>query len=138
MAAMAPSRQQQQQRRLGMSAQSHRCQIRGAATLSTIAAEQVVGLATFEQRIGRERDAMAQRRQRDALDVVGRHEIAAFEQCDGARAAHQRQRAARAGALREPRPVARGAREAHRVVDDLPIDALARGDLLQARAPRAR
>ena len=75
-----------------------RAQMRGADTLSMTAPSRSSGLRPFEQRVGRERDAVAQGRQRDALDVVGRHEVAAFEQRHGARAAHQRQRAARARA----------------------------------------
>ena len=86
--------------------------------------QQIVGLAAFEQRIGRQRDTVTQRRQRDALDVIRRHEVAAIEQCDDTSGAHQRDRAARAGADRKSGPVARGAHDAHRVVDDTVIDAL--------------
>ena len=113
-------------------------QMRGAATLSMTPVSRSFGRAALEQRIGRERDAMAQRRQRDPLDVVRASRSRGLQQRHGARAAHQRERAARAGAERDARPLARRAHEAHRVVDDLLVDALPRGDLLQARRRRAR
>ena len=74
---------------------------------------------------------MPQRGQRDALDVVRRHEVAPRHQRDGAPAAHERERAARARAERQARPLARRTHDAHGVVDDLLVDALARDEPLQ-------
>jgi hypothetical protein len=73
---------------------------------------------------------VAQRRQRNALHVVGRDEVAAVDERCGTGAADECERAPRTAADDEPRPLAGGAREAHGVVDDLLVDALLRGGVL--------
>ena len=75
-----------------------RRQVRGAATLSMTAREQVIRLAAFEQGIRGQCNAMTQRRQRDALDVIGRHEVASVDQRDDSAARTS------ASAPREPAP----------------------------------
>ncbi len=50
--------------------------------------EKVGGFAAFEQCIGSERNAVAQSRQRDLLDVVRRHVVSAVEKRDHARGSH--------------------------------------------------
>src|SRR6186713_2344979 len=48
--------------------------------------QQIVRRPSLEQRVGSQGDAMAQRRQGDALDVVRRRIVAAVERGHGARA----------------------------------------------------
>ena len=91
-------------------------QARGASTFCSKRSEDHVGALALDLQFRRERHAMAQRRQGDGLDVVGRDEVAAVDQRLGAGGAHQRDAAARAGAGCDARPGARGARDAHRVV----------------------
>jgi hypothetical protein len=74
---------------------------------------------------------VAQRRQRHRLHVVGRDELAPGEERRGARGAHQRDAAARAGADRGARPGARRAHQVHRVLEDLVVHAHRGGGALQ-------
>ena len=58
--------------------------------------QDIVRLAAVELGVGGERDAVAKRRERDALDVVRRHERARRDQRRGLRRANQRDGSARA------------------------------------------
>jgi hypothetical protein len=71
----------------------------------------------FELELRRGRDAVAQRRQRHALDVVRCDVVTPFEQRRRASRAHERDPAARPGAGDDPGPASRGARKTHRIVE---------------------
>ncbi len=121
---------------LGERRSAHR---RGASTRLEQVAQQLVDAPAFELRVGREQHPVAQGRQRAALDVVGRDEVAPVEQRGGARRAHQRDRAARAARRREAEPAARrAARCARRSRPRARRRARATRSVLQRRAARAR
>ena len=72
---------------------------------------------SFDLGLGRQHQAVAQRRLRDQLDVIREHVIVAGQQGTGARRAYHRNRSARPGTYRDTGPVTRGAGDAHRVVE---------------------
>src|SRR4051812_29892404 len=78
--------------------------------------EDAVGVAAFELELGRGRDAVAQRRERHALYIVGGDEVAPGEERRRARRADERNAAPRAGAGNHARPGARRAHQADGIV----------------------
>ena len=85
----------------------------------------------IELRIGRQRDAMAQRRCGHSLDVVGYDKRPRRHQRRRLGRPNQRDRSARAAAHGDTGPVSRGAHDAHGVVEHRLIDTLARHQLLK-------
>jgi hypothetical protein len=87
--------------------------------------QEIVGRAPLEQGIRRQRHAVPQRRQGDALDVIGRHVGTAVEERHRPGAAHERQGAARPAAHGDTGPAPRRPHDAHGVVDHLAVHPLA-------------
>src|SRR5438105_9175347 len=86
-----------------------------------------VVVAAFELELGRWPDAVAKRRQRHFLHVVGSHVVAAFEQRRAARRAHERDAAAWPGAGDDARPGARCPHDPEGGVEASRVPAQARG-----------